>query len=85
MTNILDTGIKNSRNVDRYIFGFGALKHLNHLISERRKNDSGRIIFFVDSYFKETVVLDQTGYDELLDLAIFIDTSECLIQSDDES
>jgi 3-deoxy-alpha-D-manno-octulosonate 8-oxidase len=47
----LDTGVKNSRNVNNYIFGVGAITMLPELLSRRRTSLDDRIIYFVDEFF----------------------------------
>ncbi len=50
--SILDTGIRNVRNVLRYTIGEGALSDLPKLMTPRRSEGSGSIVFFVDGFFK---------------------------------
>tara|TARA_Y100001970_G_scaffold61075_1_gene77952 strand:- start:64511 stop:65629 length:1119 start_codon:yes stop_codon:yes gene_type:complete len=52
MKNILDTGIKNAKNVDRYIFGAGSLGEINKLIHPMIDSQDDYCIFFVDEFFK---------------------------------
>ena len=48
----LTTGIRNARNVNRYIFGRGALRELGDILSSRRKFAKDQAIFLVDEYFE---------------------------------
>jgi len=52
MTKILDTGVKNARNVDRYIFGRGAIRDLSTILSTRRESARDQVIFIIDQYFE---------------------------------
>lgn len=72
----LETGIKNVRNVLRYIIGKGSISELPKLLETRREIESGKIVFFIDHFFKsQLTIIEQLGVkvgDELL----FIDTVE---------
>lgn len=48
----LTTGIRNARNVNRYIFGQGAIRELDNILSSRRKFSKGQVVFLVDEYFR---------------------------------
>ena len=50
--DVLDTGIKNVRNVHGYSFGAGCIGELGEIISARRKYDHDYVIFFIDRYFE---------------------------------
>ena len=52
MTTTLDTGISNSRNVNRYLFGSGTIGKLTALLSERRRKEEKQVIYLVDEYFE---------------------------------
>lgn len=49
---ILETGVRNSRNVQHYIFGSGTLSMLRELLIPRRQSFKSMVIFFVDEYFE---------------------------------
>jgi len=49
--DILNTGIKNAKNVQRYIFGAGTLTMLPELLKDRRKTSGGPAVFFIDHYY----------------------------------
>jgi 3-deoxy-alpha-D-manno-octulosonate 8-oxidase len=51
--NILETGVRNVRNVLRYTVGDGSLSGLTNLLEPRRLIDSGSVIFFIDEFFKK--------------------------------
>jgi len=75
--SILDTGIKNVRNVQRYTIGFGAIKDLSSQLSEQREQQSrSGVVFFVDEYFQEKQ--DVIGLLEIgeHDLLIFVSTAD---------
>lgn len=57
MSNILDTGIKNARNVSRYVFGNGTLALLPQLLEARRHDQNSPFIFFVDEFFRNNDVI----------------------------
>ena len=76
MSQILDTGIKNSKNVLHYVYGTGSLKSLGSILIKRRKTESDYAIFYVDEFFSS-----QTRFLETLpvspnDLLSFVKTSE---------
>jgi len=53
MVQLLDTGIKNVRNVPEYIIGEGSLSSLADVLQQKRENEDGPVWFFVDEFFKE--------------------------------
>ena len=50
--SVLDTGVRNVRNVLRYTVGDGALSELPDLLAPRRSEGAGSIVFFIDEFFK---------------------------------
>jgi len=50
---ILDTGISNARNVDRYIFGEGTIARLGELVAFRRESITSQAIFLIDEFFEK--------------------------------
>lgn len=50
--SILDTGVRNVRNVLRYTVGEGALSDLPKLLAARRSESTGSVIYFIDEFFK---------------------------------
>ena len=74
--SILDTGIKNAKNVDRYIFGAGSIKELSSLVSSRIDDPDDSCIFFIDEYFRENKEIIQYIDLECSYELIFIETSE---------
>lgn len=63
MSQVLNTGISNVRNVSRYVFAEGAIAELPVLLQERRKVGNGAVAFLIDEFF-------QSKADFLLDRAI---------------
>ncbi len=74
--NILDTGIKNAKNVDRYIFGAGSLKEISNLVYSRIDNPDDYCLFFIDEYFrKKHEIIKQLDLECNHEL-IFVETSD---------
>ena len=74
MNNILNSGVKNVRNVLRYTTGEGALKALPSFIAERRQTKNHSVIYLIDEFFKDkTTILEQLGCTKG-DLQVFIST-----------
>ena len=48
---ILDTGVRNVRNVLRYNIGAGALTNLPELLAAQKMQKRGPVIFFIDEFF----------------------------------
>jgi 3-deoxy-alpha-D-manno-octulosonate 8-oxidase len=73
-TSVLTTGIRNVRNVSRYIFGKGCISDLSSLLEARRKSTRGRAVFFIDRYFKQAGL--PAGLNAILpqDEVIFVET-----------
>lgn len=74
MNDILNTGIKNSRNVTNYIFGKGSIHELVPILEEKRSALESRIIFFIDVFFKEQGELPLLEFVRNEDEVIYIDT-----------
>ena len=51
MSEILETGIKNAKNVSRYIYGPGSLSEIGNLLLSRMKGPGDYCIFFIDEFF----------------------------------
>ena len=72
--SILDTGVKNVRNVLRYTIGEGAVTELTTQLAERRAQQAdGQVVYFVDEFFRnQRTTLEALGLesnDELLFVA----------------
>ena len=52
MNSVLETGIRNVRNVDRFIFGEGAIDKLDEILSKRRNSVTSSVVFLIDEYFE---------------------------------
>ena len=52
MNSTLATGIRNARNVGRYIFGSGSIEELADLVEIRKKSVSGPAVFLIDAFFE---------------------------------
>lgn len=74
--SILDTGIRNVRNVLRYTIGVGGLASLPDMLAPRRQQEGGQVVFFIDEYFKnQHQILDQLGA-ETHDELVFVSTKD---------
>ena len=73
MKDILDTGIKNVRNVPQYTFGKGAINDMSKLIKKRLNNRKG-LVFFVDEFFKSDINIETKLGIEKKDSLIFVST-----------
>jgi 3-deoxy-alpha-D-manno-octulosonate 8-oxidase len=74
MSTILDTGIKNARNVLRYTSGEGSLKALPSIIAERRQKQNQPVVYFIDEFFQDkTTILNRLGC-EKSDVQVFVST-----------
>lgn len=77
MSKVLETGIRNARNVSRYIYGEGSLSSLESLLSERRGCEiSGRVVFFVDEFFKQVSGSANRLPAKPDDIVVFVSTGE---------
>lgn len=74
MSKILNTGIKNARNVHSYLYGFGMLRELKDLLGSRRAGDSP-VVYFIDHYFQANGLPANLHPDSSMDLVIFIDST----------
>ncbi|NVK73365.1 MAG: iron-containing alcohol dehydrogenase [Oceanospirillaceae bacterium] len=73
--SILDTGIKNCKNVARYSFGGGNVLTLNEALQKRMQNKDDVGICFIDHYFKDKDLLERISFS--LDVRIiYIDSSD---------
>ena len=52
MNKTLETGVRNARNVDRYVFGAGTIGELSAFLACYRQNAEDRVIFLVDEFFQ---------------------------------
>ena len=49
----LETNIRNAKNVQKYLFGKGALRSLSTLLDQKRVTKKDSVVFFVDKYFEQ--------------------------------
>ena len=75
--SILDTGIKNVQNVQRYTIGEGAVNDLSiHLEARRQLQTEGVVVFFIDEYFRDQQAsLDRLGLEQNDEL-VFVSTTD---------
>lgn len=72
--SILDTNIRNVRNVLRYTLGEGGLADLPNILASCRVQNKAPIVFFIDEFFKtQPNILSQLGVD-VGDEMIFVST-----------
>lgn len=74
MSKILDTGIKNARNVRSYLYGFGLLVELEKILKPCRTGDSP-VVYFIDHYFQTNGLPPRLEAGRPTDLIIFIDST----------
>ncbi len=74
MSKILNTGIKNARNVRTYLYGFGMLEELEGLLNDRRYG-SAPVVYFIDHFFQVNGLPANLRVDPVRDLIIFVDSS----------
>ena len=75
MVNILDTGVKRSKNVDNFIFGEGSLGELESLLLEQKKEKKDYVIYFVDEYFINSEIINSlpvSDMDQLIYVYMYI-------------
>lgn len=73
---VLDTGIRNVRNVFRYTIGNGAISDLKNILVLHRNVSNGPVVYFIDEYFKDkSNILGKLSRSEL-DVEIFVPTTE---------
>ncbi len=76
MSDKLDTGVKNVRNVLRYTFGPDSIETLPELINNQRNELSSKVVFFLDIFFKNNSNINQLiGYQNG-DEVIFVPTED---------
>jgi 3-deoxy-alpha-D-manno-octulosonate 8-oxidase len=76
MVQLLDTGVKNVRNVPEYIIGEGSLSSLADMLQQRRQNDDDPVWFFVDDFFKEMTDLPDLLPSRHTDLVEYVSTQK---------
>lgn len=76
MISSLDTGIKNSRNVLRYIYGEGTLNRLGEILAEKRNSNDNYVLYFIDEYFKSNKRMLSQLANKTKDEIVFISTKK---------
>jgi 3-deoxy-alpha-D-manno-octulosonate 8-oxidase len=76
MSEKLDTGIKNVRNVSRYTFAPGSVELLSKITTDHRNIDKKKVIFFLDSYFKNAKNIKQLIGFQNGDELVFVSTKD---------
>ena len=75
MLDILNTGINNVKNVQRYMFGIESINSLHALVNERRNSASDIAVYFVDCFFKGSPFLASTDLSDSNAIIIIIKLS----------
>ncbi len=73
---ILDTGIKNVKNVTNYTVGPGSISEVNFLSKKRKNIFDGPAIYFIDEFFKSEKDLLKNFDFQNEDEIIFVNTNE---------
>ena len=74
--DILATGIKNVKNVTRYIFGEGSIENISSQLDELRRRAANKtVIFFIDEFFKTKKNITEKLSAKDFDAIFFVDTS----------
>lgn len=74
-TQALKTGIRNARNVSRYLYGQGAIADLACILTERRGISNTPVVFFIDSFFELHGLPQKLVAVEYADHVIYVDTT----------
>lgn len=76
LANILDTGIKVVRNVDRLMFGSGSIKALPDVVKRfTSPNSDGTVVYLVDHFFREQSISSIWSGIPDRSLTYFVDSS----------
>ena len=51
---ILDTGVKNVRNVGRFTIGDGSLSGLADLVNAQRTKEASNAVYLIDEFFENS-------------------------------
>jgi 3-deoxy-alpha-D-manno-octulosonate 8-oxidase len=74
--SILDTGVRNVRNVLRYTIGAGGLTDLPDILPARRSEGNAPVVFFIDEFFKtQPGVISRLGINAT-DEVVFVTTKD---------
>jgi len=72
--SILESGIKNAKNVVNYIFGKDSILQLGSLLHDLRDDRTSYAIYFIDKYFEKNPELLKNLHISDIDLVSYIDT-----------
>jgi 3-deoxy-alpha-D-manno-octulosonate 8-oxidase len=73
--SILDTGVKQVRNIGRYIIGQNALSNIDDFLRDRVVDEKSYVVFFVDEFFKSKPSIVEKLPVAQVDKLIYLDTS----------
>jgi 3-deoxy-alpha-D-manno-octulosonate 8-oxidase len=73
--SILDTGIKNCKNVVHYSFGSGNVFTLNEALQKKMQDKEDVAICFIDHYFENKNLLKKLSFDKNV-IIIYVDSSD---------
>ena len=66
---------KNTKNVDKYIFGNGSIIQLNHILKRKRNIKTDHVVFIIDHYFQNHALREKLPI-ENNDQIYFLDTTD---------
>ncbi len=67
--------MKNSKLVQHYYLGSGSIKNLEHLIFSKKNQDKDFVVFVIDHFFKNNLILSELPVN-VNDLTLFADTTD---------
>jgi 3-deoxy-alpha-D-manno-octulosonate 8-oxidase len=76
MVEILNTGISNSKNVLRYMFGPGMIHGLDVIVSSRAELQDDYAVYFVDGFFKGGAIFPGDSKVSQGDHVVYVDTEK---------
>ena len=72
--NILETGVKNVKNIIHYIFGKDSILQLESLLNDLRGDKNSYAIYFIDQFFEKNPELLKDLLISDIDLVNYVDT-----------
>ena len=73
--SVLTTGIRNARNVSRYLYGQGTVAELTDILASHRGMPSGYALFFIDNFFEQHGLPERLDAIQSDDRIIYVDTA----------
>ena len=73
--SVLTTGIRNARNVSRYLYGQGTVDDLTDILASHRGISPGYVLFFIDNFFEQHGLPERFDAIESDDRIIYVDTT----------